>query len=31
MKVLGKTLVVTGAGGGIGRELVLALLSEGQE
>ncbi len=29
MKVLGKTLVVTGAGGGIGRELVLTLLSEG--
>jgi short-subunit dehydrogenase len=29
MKVNGKVFVVTGAGGGIGRELVLALLSRG--
>ncbi|HWJ79609.1 MAG TPA: SDR family NAD(P)-dependent oxidoreductase, partial [Niallia sp.] len=29
MKVSDKVLVVTGAGGGIGRELVLNLLSKG--
>ena len=29
MKVQNKVFVVTGAGGGIGRELVLSLLSKG--
>lgn len=29
MKVAGKVIVVTGAGGGIGREIVLSLLSKG--